>query len=45
MKGKLIQGLVSNKDFCSIKRRASSLWPFGPNSAWGSIETTTIGKT
>ena len=23
---------------------ASSLWPFGPNSAWRSVETMTIGK-
>ena len=28
-----------------IKWGASSRWSFGPNSAWCSIETTTIGKT
>ena len=27
-----------------IKRGASSRWSFGPNSTWGSIETTTIGR-
>ena len=27
------------------KVSASSRWSFGPNSAWGSIDTTTIGKT
>ena len=28
-----------------LKWGASSQWSFGPNSAWGSIEMTTIGKT
>ena len=28
-----------------LKRGTSSRWSFGPNSAWGSIETTTMGKT
>ena len=28
-----------------IKWGASLQWSFGPNSAWGSIETATIGKT
>ena len=28
-----------------LKWDASFRWPFSPNSAWGSIETTTIGKT
>ena len=28
-----------------VKWGASTRWLFGPNSAWGTIETTTIGKT
>ena len=35
------KGQVNSK----IKRGASSRWSFRPNSAWGSIETATIGKT
>jgi len=31
--------------FFVIKQSASSRRSLGPNSAWGSIETTTIGKT
>ena len=40
--------LLTNKRFqgmlLNIKWGASSQWSFGPNSAWGSIETTIIGK-
>ena len=32
-------------DSYNIKWGASSQWSFGPNSAWGSIETTIIGNT
>ena len=32
-------------NIAQIKWCASSLWSFRPNSAWGSIGTTTIGKT
>ena len=28
-----------------VKWDASSRWSFGPNFAWGSIETTAIGKS
>ena len=30
---------------CMLKWDASYRWSFGPNSAWGRIETTIIGKT
>ena len=36
---------MQRKRFISIKWGASSRWSFGPNSTWGSIETTTIWKT
>ena len=46
MKGNLIQGLVSNKNF-KVGRVFSMVIRSvtdRPNSAWGSIETMTIGK-
>ena len=39
-----VTSLKSSQTF-SLKWGASSWWPFGPNYAWGSIETVTIGKT
>ena len=36
---------VSKSYMNMIKLDASSRWSFGPNSAWGSITTMTIGKT
>ena len=38
-------GFPSSNTSNIIKWGASSQWSFGPNSGWGSIETTVIGKT
>ena len=43
---KLVTTLKDNRNrVLKFKWGASSRWSFGPNSAWGSLETKTIGKT